>query len=209
MNRLMIILLMIVVILPISCAGMRTTRNIVPVPSTDSTIFQRTKGIAMTKNNISVIAVYLQSEKELDGFGVMIVNETPNWISLRKDECMLVQDGKVIYPLPDAKVSARLGADYKQKMPSELNVDIYEWRRDVNIRSSRGSRTVDTKVMDKDEKGNPIIKISLVPGSKETIFLFFNTQGSNADMQLIIPNIYNEATKERTSFTFRFTVEKK
>jgi len=123
--------------------------------------------------------------------------------------CMLIQDGKVKYPLSDSKAAARIGTGYKSKMPDELAVDISNWRRDINTRSSRASKTLDTKVMDKDADGNPIIKLSLVPGSKETFYLYFSTEGSTTPMQLIIPNVYNETTKERTTFTFQFMVEKK
>ncbi len=185
------------------CGSFGAGRNIVPVLSPDMTYLQHTKGVAMTKNNISVVAVYLQDVKELDGFGVMIVNETPNWISLKKEECILVQNGQAIKPLKDSKALSRLGAGYKPSMPDELTADIYEWRREVNLKSSRGKKTIDTKVIDEDKK------MSIITGSRETIFLYFSTQGSTAPMQLIIPNIYNETTKERTSFSFGFVLEKK
>jgi len=179
------------------CGGLRSTRNILPVPETEMTILQRTKGVAVTKNDISVLVVYLQDVKELDGFGIMIVNETPNWISFKKEECILIQDGEVRYPLSDSKASARLGSTYKPKMPNDLIMDISNWRRDINFRSSRGTKVVDEN------------KISIISGSKETVFLYFSTQGSITPMQLIIPNIYNESTKQRTNFSFRFIVERK
>lgn len=182
------------------CGSFGAGRSIVPVLSPEMTYLQHTKGAAMTKNNISVVAVYLQDVKELDGFGVMIVNETPNWISIQKEECMLVQNGQAIKPLKDSKALSRLGAGYKKKMPDELTADIYEWRREVNLKSSR---SIDTKVIDEDKK------MSIITGSRESIFLYFSTQGSTAPMQLIIPNVYNETTKERTSFSFGFVLEKK
>ncbi|HGJ65266.1 TPA: hypothetical protein ENS27_07730 [bacterium] len=180
------------------CGSFGASRNIVPIMNPDMVYLSNTKGVATTKNGISVVAVYLQDVKELDGFGVMIINETPNWISLKKEECMLVQNGQVIYPLDDEKAKARLGMGYKAKMPDGLIADIYQWRRDINLKPLK-----DTKVVDKDKK------ISIITGARDNIYLYFNTQGNNAPMQLIIPNIYNENTKERTSFSFGFVLEKK
>ena len=195
MNKLWAILL---IFLLAGCGGLGSTKNIVPIPDPEMTYLKRTKGVAITKDNISVVAVYLQDVKELDGFGVMIVNDSSNWIRLKKEECMLVQNGQVLHPLKDNKVLSRLGSSYKFMMPGELNVDIYEWRRDVNVKSF-----VDSKVVDED------MSISIIAGSRENIFLFFNTQGNTAPMQLIIPNIHNEATNQRTNFSFRFVLEKK
>ena len=196
MNKLWAILL--VSIFFVGCGSFRSTRNIAPLPSEEMTTLRRTKGVAMIKNDIAVVVVYLQDVKDLDGFGVMIVNETPNWVSIKQEECMLVQDGQVKYPLDNKKALARLGTGYKQKMPGELSVDVYEWRRDINNKNSKGS-----KVIDEDKK------ISIITGSRENIYLYFNTQGSTLPMQLIIPNVYNETTKERTSFSFKFEVQKK
>jgi len=186
-------------ILIAGCGALNAARNINPVQDENVTVLKRTKGAAMEKNNITVIVVPLQDVKELDGFGIMIVNKTPNWISIRKEECMLVQDGKVIYPIEHEKAMARLGAGYKPKMPNELNADIYEWKKEINTMKSR----TNTKVVDEDKK------ISIITGSKDTIYLYFNTQGNTSPMQIIIPNIFNEATKEKTSFSFRFEVTKK
>jgi len=197
-SKLWIILL--VSALVAGCSALNAARNINPVPSEDITILRRTKGAASEKNNIIVAVVPLSDVKELDAFGVMIVNETPNWLSVREEECMLVQDGKVTYPLDKTKALSRLGMGYKPKMPGELNADIYEWRRDINTISSRN---VNNRVVDEDKK------ISIIKGSKETIYLYFSTQGNTAPMQIIIPNIFNEATKEKTSFSFKFEIAKK
>lgn len=182
----------------VGCGGIRSTRTFIPLPNEDMTILTLTKGLVMTKNNISVAAVPLQDVKELDGFGIVIINDTQNWISIKQEECMMVQDGKVVYPLETNKALARLGTGYKLKMPNEFNSDIFEWRKDINNRSSKN-----TKVVDKEKK------TLILSGSKDTIYLFFNTQGSTAPIQLIIPNIYNETTKERTSFSFKFEIQKK
>jgi len=186
------------------CGALNATRNIVPVPDESMTVLRRTKGVALEKNNIVVAVVPLPDVKELDGFGIMIVNETPNWLSIKREECMLIQDGKITYPLDNEKALSRLGAVYKPKMPGELSADIYEWRRDINTISSRSSSNAKvTKVVDEDKK------ISIITGSKETIYLYFNNQGNTAPIQIILPNIFNEATKEKTSFSFKFEIAKK
>ena len=200
MNKLWAILL--VSVLLAGCGALNATRNIVPVPDDTMTVLKRTKGVALEKNKIVVAVVPLADVKELDGFGIMIVNETPNWLSIRREECMLIQDGKISYPIDNDKALSRLGAGYKPKMPAELNADIYEWRRDINTISSRGSNT-NTKVVDEDKK------ISIITGSRETIYLYFSNQGNKAPIQIILPNIFNEATKEKTSFSFKFEIAKK
>ena len=202
MNKLWAILL--VSALFAGCGALNATRNIIPIPDESMTVLRRTKGVALEKNNIVVAVVPLPDVKELDGFGIMIVNETPNWLSIKREECMLIQDGKITYPLDNEKALSRLGAVYKPKMPGDLSADIYEWRRDINTISSRSSSNAKvTKVVDEDKK------ISIITGSKETIYLYFNNQGNTAPIQIILPNIFNEATKEKTSFSFKFEIAKK
>jgi phage-related protein len=180
------------------CGGLYATRDILPVAGPDVTILPRARGVAATKDNISIVVVPLQDVKELDGFGILIVNESSHWISFKKEDFMLIPEGgEARHPVSDSQVYARLGAGYKPSMPNGLNVDIYEWRPNVNSRDSRG-----LQVVDKDEK------LSIMGGTKEKIFLYFRTQEGTAPMRFMIPNIYNEATKQRTLFSFKFAVEK-
>ena len=179
------------------CGGLHTTRDILPVAEQDAIVLPETNSVAATKDNISVLVAPLRDVKELDGFGVLIINESSHWISFKKEDCMLIQDGEVRYPVSDTQVSTRLGSSYKPSMPTGLSGDIYyNWRQSVNTLRSRGLE------MDEDKK------LSVIAGAKEKVFLFFKTRDSMAPMQLIIPNIYNEATKQRTLFSFKFTVEK-
>jgi hypothetical protein len=188
----------IVLVVLAGCGGMRATRDILPVAEPDVVILPRSRGVGATKDNISVAVIPLQDVKDLDGFGVLIVNESPNWISLKKEDCMLIQSGEVRYPLSEAQASSRLGSSYKPRMPGELNIDIFEWRRDINMMNSR-----DLKIMDEDEK------LSIMRGTKERIFLYFRTRDDTAPIQLIIPKLLNEATEQRTLFSFKFAVERK
>jgi len=193
MGRFWVILLIVLA----GCGGLHATRNILPVVEPDVAILPKTKGVAATKDNISIVVVPLQDVKELDGFGVLIANESSHWISLKKESCMLIQSGEVRSPLSDSQASARLGSAYKPSMSSELSVDISEWRRSVNA-----SKLQTTKVVNEDKK------LSIIGGAKEKFFLYFKTKDDTAPMQLIIPDIYNEATNQRTRFSFKFNVEK-
>lgn len=188
--------ILILAILLAGC-GFNATRNISPEGEAEAMVLLRTKGIATTKDNISIVVVPLHSVKKLDGFGILIINESTHWISFRKEECMLVQGRKVRRPVADKQISAHLGGSYRPTMPTELSADLFEWRRSVNLRGTR-----DAKIVDEDKK------VSIMGGTKQKIYLYFSTQGDMAPMQLIIPNIYNEATKKRTRFSFKFNVEK-
>lgn len=178
--------------------GLNTTRNINPLPEPDVPLLPQSKGLAANKDNVSIVVVPMQSVKELDAFGVMIINESSNWISIRKEDCILIQGGEARYPLDDKQINARMGSGYKPSMPEQLKVDVFYWRPSVNSLNSR-----DLKIIDEDKK------ISIMGGTKETIFLHYKTTDSIAPMQLIIPSIYNETTKQRTRFSFSFNVEKK
>jgi hypothetical protein len=179
--------------------GLNATRSILPVAEPDMTIMPRTKGIAANKDGISIVIVPLPDVKELDGFGVLIANETTHWVSFEKKDCVLIQGGEARQPMTKTQVSARLGGGYKASMPSNLSIDISGWQRNINLMRSRSRKL---KIMDEDAK------VSVMGNTKETVFLYFSTQGNEAPMQLIIPNMYNEATGQRTRFSFRFVVEK-
>lgn len=186
-------------ILLVGCGGLRATRDISPVAGSDVTVLPQTKGLAATKDDISVVVVPLHDVKELDGFGVLIVNESSHWISFKKEDFMLIQGGEARYPVSDTQVFTRLGGGYKPSMPGELSTDIsVAWdRQDINMMRSRG-----LQIMDEDKK------ISVMGGTKEKIFVYFKTRDDTSPMQFIIPSIYNEATNQRTRFSFGFTVGK-
>jgi len=187
----------IILLIVLAGCGLRATRDILPVTDPDMTILPRVKGIADTKDSISVVVVPLPDVKELDAFGVLIANETSNLISFSKEDCMVIQSGEVRRPMTDTQVYKRLGSSYKPSMPSGLNIDIYGWRQSVNLRSSRG-----LEGMDKDKR------VTIMGNAKEKIFLFFKTRDDTSPMQFRIQNIQNEATKQRTWFSFKFTVKK-
>jgi len=188
-----IILLMIA----LAGCGLRATRDILPVADPDLVILPRVKGIATTKENVSVVVVPLPDVKELDAFGVIIANESSNMLSFSKEDCMLIQSGEVRRPLTDSQVYKRLGSSYKPSMPSGLSTDIYGWRQSVNLRSSRGLEGIDKNK-----------RLSIMGNAKEKIFLFFKTTDDISPMQLRIQNIKNEATDQKTWVSFKFTVQK-
>ncbi|MBD3184158.1 hypothetical protein GF312_17875 [Candidatus Poribacteria bacterium] len=193
-RRLCIILLTIV----LAGCGLNVTRNILPVADQDVVILPRVKGAASHKNEISLIVVPLEDVKEADAFGVMIVNESSHWLKFKKEDFVLIQGGDVRKPMSESQVNVRMGASYKPTMPKELTADLYEWRKSINIRDSRGFR-----VIDEDKT------LSVMRGNKEVIYVFFKTTDDISPMQLIIPNIQKEETGERIRFSFTFEVEKK
>ncbi|MFC1718965.1 hypothetical protein ACFL6S_35265 [Candidatus Poribacteria bacterium] len=190
---------LITILLILAGCGLNATRTIVPVPEPDLTILLRTKGIAATKGEISIAVVPLPDVKELDGFGILIANESKHWISFEKKDCVLIQGGEARQPMSKSQTVSRLGGSYKASMPNELSADIYRWRQSVNLMRKR-AREMDSIIEDKE--------ISVMGGTKETVYFYFSTQGNMAPMQFIIPNIYNEATGQRTRFSFKFNVEK-
>ena len=190
---------MITILLILSGCGLNATRSIIPVPEPDSTILPLTKGIAATKDSVSIAIVPLPEVKELDGFGILIANESKHWISFEKKDCVLIQGGEARQPMTRSQVTTRLGGSYKASMPNELSSDIYRWRQGINLMRRR-AREMDSIIEDE--------KISVMGGTKETVYFYFSTQGKTAPMQLIIPGVYNEATGQRTRFSFKFTVEK-
>jgi hypothetical protein len=188
----------IILLIILAGCGLRATRDILPVPNPDVIVLPRVKGIAATKESISIAVVPLPDVKELDAFGVIIANESPNMLTFSKEDCMLIQSGQVRYPLTDNQVYKRLGSSYQPSMPSGLNMDIYAWRQSVNLRSSRG-----LEGMIKEEK-----RLSIMGNAKEKIFLFFKTQDDMTPLQFRIQNIQNETTGQRTWFSFKFNIEK-
>ncbi len=198
MSRAWAIYLMTILLILAGC-GLNATRTIVPVPEPDLTILLRARGIAATKDKISIAVVPLPDVKELDGFGILIANESKHWISFEKKDCFLIQGGEARQPMSKSQSVSRLGGSYRASMPNELSADIYRWRQNVNLMRKR-AREMDAIIEDK--------KISVMGGTKETVYFYFRTQGNMAPMQLIIPNIYNEATGQRTRFSFKFSVEK-
>lgn len=189
----------ITILLVLSGCGLNATRNIVPVLDPDLTFLMRAKGLAAVKDGIAIAVVPLPDVKELDGFGIIIANETTHWLSFNKADCILIQGGEATKPLTKSQSTARLGSSYRAKMPTILSVDISDWRRSVNLMRKR-NRGVDIIVEDD--------KISIIGGTKEELFFYYRTQGNTAPMQLIFPNIYNEATGQRTRFSFKFNIEK-
>ena len=106
---------LIAVLLILSGCGLNVTRTILPVPEPDLTFLIRTKGLAAVKDNIAIVVVPLPDVKELDGFGIIVANESKNWVSFKKEDCVLIQDGKAIKPLTKSQSSARLGSGYKAR----------------------------------------------------------------------------------------------
>jgi len=190
----------ILVIFLAGCSGLNATRNIIPVAESESTILPRSKGLASAKDNICIVVVPIQDAKEMDAFGVVIVNETSHWVSFKKEDFILIQSGEATKAATPSQVKTRMGGTYTPRIPEMLNMDIFDWRPSINERTSRNiSKNISEAEND--------MKISIIGGTKEKFYLYFKTRDDIAPMQLIIPNVQNEATQKRTRFSFKFNIE--
>ena len=87
------------------------------------------------KNGITAIAVPLNNVKEVDAFGIIVFNSTDHWISLRQEDCsMLDQSGKVHKPIHRSQHTFYLGNNFTPKMPPEFREDF----RDNRVLRSMG-----------------------------------------------------------------------
>ena len=72
----------------VGCGGLKSTKMI-PMYDPEATIFPKTNSIAYVKNGIIAIAVPLNNVKEVDAFGVVIVNKTNHLIIYKEKDCWL------------------------------------------------------------------------------------------------------------------------
>ncbi|MBM3235480.1 hypothetical protein FJZ31_04210 [Candidatus Poribacteria bacterium] len=182
----------------IGCASLRTTK-IIPAIDQDATIFPKTGAVASTKNGIVVLAVPLNDVKEVDALGVIVVNETSNWLSFYKNKCVLLdQNGSTFNPLSKSEENFHLGKNFKPQLPPEFKMELFSWRHGIVGRGSiQGMPLEDLQ------------KTLVMPGSKRQFFLYFKKRSvQSSRLTLIIPNIYNEVSDEKTTFAFKFEVQK-
>lgn len=182
----------------VSCASLQTT-NIVPAIDQDATIFPKTGAVVSTKNGIVVLAVPLNDVKEVDAFGVIIVNETRNWVSFYKNKCVLLDpNGSTFPPLSKSEENFHLGRGFKPKMPPQFKMELFSWRHGIIGRGSIPAMPLED-----------LQKTLVMPGSKRQFFLYFKKRSARSSrLTLIIPNVYNEVSDEKTTFAFKFDVQK-
>ncbi len=182
----------------VGCASFQT-RTIVPAIDQGATIFPKTGAVASTKSGLVVLSVPLNDVKEVDAFGVIIVNETQNWVSFYKNKCVLLdQNGSTFNPLSKSEEHFHLGKRFKPKMPPEFKMELFSWRHGIVGRGSIPGMPLED-----------LQKTLVMPGSKRQFFLYFKKRSvQSSRLTLIIPNVYNEVSDEKTTFAFKFDVQK-
>ena len=182
----------------IGCASLQTTK-IIPTIDQDATIFPKTDSVASIKSGLVVLAVPLNNVKEVDAFGIIIVNETSNWVSFYKNKCVLLdQNGLTFNPLSKSEELFHLGKDFKPQMPPEFKMELFSWRHGIVGQGSIPAMPLED-----------LQKTLVMPGSKRQFYLYFKKRSiKSSRLTLIIPNVYNEVSDEKTTFAFKFEVQK-
>ncbi|MBC8461297.1 MAG: hypothetical protein H8D67_25260 [Deltaproteobacteria bacterium] len=193
-----VILFSLTLFIIVGCASLQGTQ-IVPIIDQGATIFPQTMAVASLKNGLVVLAVPLNDVKEVDAFGIIIVNETQNWVSFYKNKCVLLdRSGSTYKPLSRSEETFHLGKNFKPQMPPEFPIEIFSWRHGILGRGNLPSMSLD------DEQ-----KTLVTPGGKRQFFLYFRKRSIDSSrLTLIIPNVYNEVSDEKATFAFKFEVQK-
>ena len=193
-----IILSMFTLFIIVGCASFQT-RKIIPAIDQGATIFPKTGAVVSTKSGLVVLAVPLNDVKEVDAFGAIIVNETSNWVSFYKNKCVLLDSsGSTFNPLSKSEEHFHLGRNFKPKMPPEFKMELFAWRHGIIGRGSIPAMPLED-----------LQKTLVMPGSKRQFFLYFKKRSvESSRLTLIIPNVYNEVSDEKTTFAFKFDVQK-
>jgi len=193
-----IILLIFVIFTTINCGSFKTIK-IVPVVGPEVQIFPRTDAAGIVKDGLIAIVVPLNDVKEVDAFGVIIVNNTDHMIHFKKNKCVLLdQGGSSSNPIPKKQESLYLNKNFKPKLPLTFKEDIFNWKHgSVWVGDSGGIPL------------NDVEKTQILPKLKRQFFLYFRKRSVSASrLTLIIPNVYNEMEGKKTTFLFKFEVQK-
>ncbi len=174
------------------------TERIVPVFDPEATILMRSGSAVYVKNGITAIAVPLNDVKEVDAFGIIVFNSTDHWISLRQEDCsMLDQSGKVHKPIHRSQHTFYLGNNFTPKMPPEFRED---------FRENRVLRSMGDLVALPSED---IKKTTIMPRRRVRFFLYFHKRSvESSNFRIIVPKVHSEFTDTETTFVFKFEVQR-
>ena len=174
------------------------TERIVPVFDPEATILMRSGSAVYVKNGITAIAVPLNNVKEVDAFGIIVFNSTDHWISLRQEDCsMLDQSGKVHKPIHRSQHTFYLGNNFTPKMPPEFRED---------FRENRVLRSMGDLVALPSED---IKKTTIMPRRRVRFFLYFHKRSvESSNFRIIVPKVHSEFTDTETTFVFKFEVQR-
>ena len=198
-------LLAILLLANLGCSTLQTvfqtafkTERIVPVFDPEATLLMRSGSVAYIKNEITAIAVPLNDVKAVDAFGIIVFNSTDHWISLRQEDCsMLDQSGKVHKPIHRSQHTFYLGKNFTPKMPPEFRED---------FRENRVLRSMGDLVPLPSED---IEKTTVMPRRRVRFFLYFHKRSvESSNLRIIIPKVHSEFTDTETTFVFKFEVQK-
>lgn len=194
-------LLVILFLANLGCATLQNafqTERIVPIFDPEATILPRSGTVAYVKNGITAMAIPLNDVKAVDAFGVIVFNSTDHWISLRQEDCsMLDQSGKVYKPIHRSQHTFYLGKNFTPKMPPEFRED---------FRESRVLRSMGDLVPLPRED---IEKTTIMPKRRVRFFLYFHKRSiKSSNLRIIVPKVHSEFTDTETTFVFKFEVQK-
>ncbi len=185
----------------LGCATLQTafqTERIVPIFDPEATILPRSGTVAYVKNGITAMAIPLNDVKAVDAFGIIVFNSTDHWISVRQDDCsMLDQSGKVYKPIHRSQHTFYLGKNFTPKMPPEFRED---------FRESRVLRSMGDLVPLPRED---VEKTTIMPKRRVRFFLYFHKRSiKSSNLRIIVPKVHSEFTDTETTFVFKFEVQR-
>ena len=198
-------LLAILFLANLGCSTLQTafqtafeTERIVPIFDPEATILPRSGTVAYVKNGITAMAIPLNDVKAVDAFGIIVFNSTDHWISLRQEDCsMLDQSGKVSKPIHRSQHTFYLGKNFRPKMPPEFRED---------FRENRVLRSMGDPVALPSED---IEKTTIMPRRRIRFFLYFHKRSiKSSNLRVIVPKVHSEFTDTETTFVFKFEVQK-
>lgn len=188
------------------CAKMRSglvdffrPERIVPVFDPDATITPQTGTVIYVENGIVVMTVALNDVKNVDAFGVLIYNRTNHWISLKKEDCqMLDQAGNIVKQIDKSQLSFYLKKNDRPNLPPEFAADVF--RYDKTIRVQGGYAVLPT---------DDLKKTNIMPKNSSLFYLYFPKRSIKSNnLRIIIPGVTSEFNDQQTTFVFKFKVQR-
>ncbi|MEE2618458.1 MAG: hypothetical protein VX677_07570 [Candidatus Poribacteria bacterium] len=194
-----VFLFSILVLLAGSSCSMFESVKIIPVFDPEATILPQTNTIAYIKNGITAMSLPLSDVKAVDAFAVLIYNGTDHFISLRQKDCWLLDGtGKETKPLDKSMYTARLGRNFKPKLPPEFPSEVFRWNKTLRIQGDPAPLPT-----------TDIERTNIMPKNQSKFFLYFPIRSiKSSSLRVIVPKIYSEYDQTETTFVFKFRVKK-
>ncbi|MDE0297609.1 MAG: hypothetical protein OXN17_03175 [Candidatus Poribacteria bacterium] len=180
------------------CSALQTVQ-IVPQFDAEAVILPQTGTVIYEKNGITAIAVPLNDVKAVDAFGILMFNQTGNWISFKAKDCQLLdQAGNITKPIDKSQESFYLGKNFKPKMPPEFTMELF--RHDSTLRAAGSSVALPRE---------DIERTTIMPNHRTQFFLYFRKRSiKSTSLRVIVPKVSNDFEDTETTFVFKFEVVK-